>query len=276
MVKLKSCNFHVLNTFVISVTVLYDFASSEIPRPRGVSLSRASLYNPEKDFVCFDGSLTIPFTQVNDDYCDCPDASDEPGTSACPNGVFHCTNAGHKPLNLPASRVNDGICDCCDASDEYANESSKCSNNCLELGRSAREEAQRKAQLLKAGKQLRVELSQQGVQLKQERKEKLAELQKSKSEAEKVKNEKETLKKEAEELENKALEQYRKIEEEEKKKKKEEEDTRNRAEAVETFNKFDSNNDGKVDVRELQTRQSFDKDRNGEGTYCIFQLYFKY
>lgn len=72
--------------------------------------SEAPLYDPEKEFKCFDGSRTLPFSYVNDDYCDCPDASDEPGTSACPSGFFHCTNAGHLPLNIPSSRVNDGIC----------------------------------------------------------------------------------------------------------------------------------------------------------------------
>lgn len=70
----------------------------------------SSLYIPDKDFSCFDGSFIIPFSFVNDDYCDCPDASDEPGTSACPNGTFHCTNAGHTALVIPSSRVNDGIC----------------------------------------------------------------------------------------------------------------------------------------------------------------------
>lgn len=263
----QEISFILLHTLTIFLLIGNGYVSSDIPRPRGVPLSRASLYDPHKDFTCFDGTLTIPFSQVNDDYCDCPDASDEPGTSACPDGTFHCTNAGYKPLNLPSSRVNDGICDCCDASDEYANTHVKCENNCAELGRSAREEAQRKAELIKAGKQLRADLAQQGVQLKQEKKEKLAELQKSKAEAERVKIEKESIKKQVEELEAAALDKYRKIEEEERKRKQEEEDRKNKEEAVTTFTSFDSNQDGRVDLSELQTRQTFDKDKNGEGTF---------
>jgi hypothetical protein len=29
------------------------------------------------------GAVTIPCSRVNDDFCDCPDGSDEPGTAAC-------------------------------------------------------------------------------------------------------------------------------------------------------------------------------------------------
>lgn len=70
-----------------------------------------SLYTVDKHFTCFDGSATIPYDRINDDYCDClSDGSDEPGTAACPNGSFYCNNVGHKPSFIPSSRVNDGIC----------------------------------------------------------------------------------------------------------------------------------------------------------------------
>ena len=37
------------------------------------------LYDPSKDFTCLDGSKQLSFSNVNDDYCDCDDGSDEPG-----------------------------------------------------------------------------------------------------------------------------------------------------------------------------------------------------
>lgn len=64
-----------------------------------VILSEKVFYDSSKDFTCLDGSQTVPFSQVNDDYCDCNDGSDEPGTSACPHGQFHCTNAGILNIN---------------------------------------------------------------------------------------------------------------------------------------------------------------------------------
>lgn len=56
--------------------------------------------------------------RINDDYCDCLHGEDEPGTAACPHGVFWCANAAHRPRRLASSRVDDGVCDCCDGSDE--------------------------------------------------------------------------------------------------------------------------------------------------------------
>jgi protein kinase C substrate 80K-H len=60
---------------------------------------------------------------VNDDYCDCADGSDEPGTAACAGRArarFWCANAAFAdgPHWVHASRVDDGTCDCCDGSDE--------------------------------------------------------------------------------------------------------------------------------------------------------------
>lgn len=103
-----------------------------------------------------------------------------------------------------------------------------------------------------------------GKTLKEENSAKLAELIKSKTEAESVKEEKDKIKKQAEDLEKAALETYRAAEEEEKRLRNEEEARNNQKEAEETFRKYDSNGDGKVDVAELQTRIVFDRNRDGE------------
>ncbi|CAA7389113.1 unnamed protein product [Spirodela intermedia] len=103
---------------------------------------------------CKDGSSKFTKEQLNDEFCDCPDGTDEPGTSACPEGRFYCQNKGHTPLIIFSSRVNDGICDCCDGSDEYGGKV-KCTNTCWEAGKVAREKLTKKIATYQEGIALR-------------------------------------------------------------------------------------------------------------------------
>lgn len=92
----------------------------EIEFSRGIKPAILPLYQQLKIhgvFVCLNDKLLkkkFSFSVVNDDFCDCEDGTDEPGTSACPNGQFYCD------MNtvIPSSMVDDGICDCCDGTDE--------------------------------------------------------------------------------------------------------------------------------------------------------------
>ena len=122
--------------------ILAVAASAAADAPvRGVKPADWPLYAPDAagNFRCFDNTA-IPYSQLNDDYCDCADGSDEPGTSACPNGRFYCANRGFRPKTLYASHVNDGVCDCCDASDEHAS-GAGCANTCEAEGAEGRKAA---------------------------------------------------------------------------------------------------------------------------------------
>lgn len=251
---------------LVSFAIIINFgicASSEISRPRGVAISKAALYQPGDTFVCLDGTKTISWNQVNDDFCDCiEDGSDEPGTNACSNGFFHCTNAGHKPKNIPSSMVNDGICDCCDAADEY-NSQAQCVNNCSDLGKEDRSREKQRAETAKMGNQYRAEMALRGKAMKDEQKIRMDQLEKSKQEAESLRSEKEKIKSKAEGLENAALDVYRELEEAQKRIKDEQEAIDEEQEAKETFYRFDSNQDGFIEVIELQTRMQFDRNHDG-------------
>ena len=61
-------------------------------RTQGLTLIQGHLSWVDKDryipdasyqFECLFSGERIPFTSVNDQFCDCSDGSDEPGTSLC-------------------------------------------------------------------------------------------------------------------------------------------------------------------------------------------------
>ncbi len=156
----------------------------------------AKFYKTEGTFTCISNpSIKLSADQINDDYCDCPDGSDEPGTSACsyltsplspsPAGVvgvavnttnalpgFYCKNKGHRPSYVPFLSVNDGACDydlCCDGSDEYEGVGDvKCEDRCKEMGKEwAKTEEQRQRSMAAASKR-RKELVIEAARLRKE------------------------------------------------------------------------------------------------------------
>ena len=59
-------------------------AANNVPQTHGVHPAHLARYKPQgtgsaQTWTCLDGSKQLPWTSVNDDYCDCPDGSDEPG-----------------------------------------------------------------------------------------------------------------------------------------------------------------------------------------------------
>lgn len=109
---------------------------------RGVAPENQHLYIAKSNgkWACLnEPSIELLLDQINDDFCDCPDGSDEPGTNACQFTAdqpqyFYCENAGHKPAYIENFKLNDGVCDydiCCDGTDEYR--SGACPSVCEEV-----------------------------------------------------------------------------------------------------------------------------------------------
>ncbi|XDC55404.1 hypothetical protein R6Z07M_006586 [Ovis aries] len=251
--------FRGLSEMLLLLLLLPTCWAVEVKRPRGVSLTNHHFYDESKPFTCLDGSASIPFDQVNDDYCDCKDGSDEPGTAACPNGSFHCTNTGYKALYISSKWVNDGVCDCCDGTDEY-NSGIVCENTCKEKGRKERETLQQMAEVTREGFRLKKILIEDWKKAREEKQKKLIELQAGKKSLEDQVEVLRTLKEEAEKPEEAAKEQHRRLWEEQQATSKEQ---RERELAASAFQELDDDMDGAVSVAELQTHPELDTDGDG-------------
>lgn len=211
---------------------------------------------PEKDFTCLDGSTTVPFTFVNDDYCDCSDGSDEPGTSACPDNLFYCPNKGHRATYVLSSRVNDKICDCCDGSDEWGS-GTVCQNTCEEMGRKAMAELKQKQEAYAQGYDKMLDYSRQGEEKKAEYQKELTQLE---NDIGVVESEILTLrlaKDDAEEPEQKAKEEHEKRWNEAVADRKA---TKRLDEARKMFDQLDKNSDGRVTAEEIMNHLELDDD----------------
>ncbi|ROT42857.1 glucosidase 2 subunit beta [Sodiomyces alkalinus F11] len=153
---------------VLLGTILSLGSASAASLPRGVGPEFAKYYENIRDgFSCIGHpNVRLGFSQINDNSCDCPDGSDEPGTAACaylndrspPQPLpgsssgstnttnvlpgFWCANAGHLATYVPFLYVNDGVCDyelCCDGTEEYGGVGGvKCENRCNEIGKEYR------------------------------------------------------------------------------------------------------------------------------------------
>ncbi|XP_047427427.1 glucosidase 2 subunit beta [Mugil cephalus] len=249
---------HYLLVLLLSVGV----SAVEVQRPRGVPISKRQFYEEGKPFTCLDGSRSIPFDRVNDDYCDCQDGSDEPGTAACPNGSFHCTNAGFREAFIPSSRINDGICDCCDTTDEY-NSGATCQNTCRELGRKEQESLREMAEIAKEGFMLKQQLIQEAKRSLEEKKAKVLEIQNNKKDLETKVEALRTVKETAEQPEKEAKERHLKAWEDQKAVIRMEKD---KARMAEVFLELDDDADGFVSVAELLTHAELDTDSDGSFT----------
>lgn len=85
---------------VLSLLPVVSSGSSSV-QIRGVAPSDRVKYL-SAEFSCVVGGkpANLPISRVNDEFCDCDDGDDEPGTAACSHLItsgFHCENDGFFP-----------------------------------------------------------------------------------------------------------------------------------------------------------------------------------
>lgn len=82
-------------------TAADGYAAADV---RGVSPEEQQHYTSGAFECVVRGELkALEFTYVNDNYCDCDNGEDEPGTSACSHmlsSVFYCGNGGYFPKKV--------------------------------------------------------------------------------------------------------------------------------------------------------------------------------
>jgi len=167
--------------YIIALMFFADHSIVEVDAklPLGAKRKEEQLYDGEL-FKCKDGKRTILSIQVNDNYCDCGDGSDEPGTAAC-SGIsstavmFSCTAEGFPEKQIFASRVGDGVCDCCDGSDEHDFDTTICANDCEEVYARELKMQQRRIQEFSQAVVKRKTLVEKGQKAKAERSQMLKE-----------------------------------------------------------------------------------------------------
>ncbi|KAF4983706.1 hypothetical protein FZEAL_922 [Fusarium zealandicum] len=175
--------------------------------PRGVGPEFAPYYQGKEEFSCItNAAIKLSLSQINDNSCDCPDGSDEPGTAACANidplspeqplpgsvsGTtnatnslpgFWCANEGHIGMYVPFIYVNDGVCDynlCCDGTEEYTGVGGvKCENRCAEIGKEYRRQEEEKRKNMEKAAKKRQTMVNEAQEIRQRVESKIADLNK--------------------------------------------------------------------------------------------------
>lgn len=191
-----------LAALALNVSALHLFVADATDTNQAV----VSHYEDKEHFKCISSrEIEIGISRVNDNTCDCPDGSDEPGTAACahldplspeqplPGSAsgttnvanvlpgFWCQNEGHIGAYVPFIYVNDGICDydlCCDGSEEYSGVGgTKCENRCVEIGKEYRRLAEEKQKKIANAGAQRSQMIREAAELRTKAEARLAQLE---------------------------------------------------------------------------------------------------